>query len=259
MRPGLTYGPGRLEIDVCSTRTIPVGNLVRDSAASQKAGAEGAENRGLLSGLKKSLHRSSRAQTPMEAEVSARAVVLFKRGVREALAILVAVVAILMFIALATFHVSDPSWSHTGGFGQVKNAGGILGAWFADVSMFLFGYVAFVLPFAVALIGWNAFKENKAVTVPILIFARCAGLVLLLITACGLSDLHLFVHRGDLPIGTAGGGVLGTWVAGSMVNVINSLGATLILLALLLGSVTFVSGVSWFTIMERIGIDRYKI
>ena len=157
----------------------------------------------------------------MEAEVSARALVLFKRGVREALAILVAVVAILMFIALATFHVSDQSWSHTGGVGQVKNAGGILGAWFADVTMFLFGYVAFVLPFAVALIGWNAFKERKAVTVPILIFARCAGLLLLLITACGLSDLHLFVHRGDLPIGTAGGGVLGTWVAGSMVNAVS--------------------------------------
>ena len=224
------------------------------AAAGQKAAGKSAEGAGLLGGLKTSLNRSPRAQTPMEAEVSARALVLFKRGVREALAILVAVVAILMFIALATFHVSDPSWSHTGGVGQVKNAGGILGAWFADVTMFLFGYVAFVLPFAVALIGWNAFKERKAVIVPILIFARCAGLLLLLITACGLSDLHLFVHRGDLPIGTAGGGVLGTWVAGSMVNVINALGATLILLALLLGSITFVSGVSWFTIMERIGI-----
>jgi len=185
--------------------------------------------------------------------MSARAVALFKRGLREALAILVAVVAILMLIALVTFHVSDPSWSHTGGYGQVKNAGGIFGAWFADISMFLFGYVAYVLPFGVGLIGWNAFKERNAVTVPILIFGRTAGLLLLLVTACGLSDLHVFVHRGDLPIGTAGGGVLGTWVAGNMVSVINALGATLILLALLLGSITFVTGVSWFAIMENIG------
>lgn len=185
--------------------------------------------------------------------MSARAVMLFRRGVREALAILVAVVAILMLIALVTFHVSDPGWSHTGGYGQVKNAGGIFGAWFADITMFLFGYVAYVLPFGFGLIGWNAFKERNSVTVPILIFGRTAGLLLLLITACGLSDLHVFVHRGDLPIGTAGGGVLGTWVAGNMVSVINSLGATLILLALLLGSINFVTGVSWFAIMEQVG------
>jgi len=185
--------------------------------------------------------------------MAARAVALFQRGLREAVAILVAVVAILMFIALVTFHVSDPSWSHTGGYGQVRNAGGIFGAWFADITMFLFGYMAYVLPLGLGLIGWNAFKERNAVTVPILIFGRTAGLALLLVTACGLADLHVFVHRGDLPIGTAGGGVLGTWVAGSMVSVINSLGATLILLALLLGSITFVTGVSWFAIMERIG------
>jgi len=189
----------------------------------------------------------------MEAEMSARAVALFRRGLREAVAILVAVVAILMFIALITFHVSDPSWSHTGGYGQVKNAGGIFGAWFADITMFLFGYMAYVLPIGLGLIGWNAFRERNAVTVPILIFGRTAGLALLLVTTCGLADLHVFVHRGDLPIGSAGGGVLGTWVAGSMVSVINSLGATLILLALFLGSITFVTGVSWFSIMEQVG------
>jgi len=209
--------------------------------------------RDALSGLKKPLAGNSKIKTPMEAEMAARAVALFQRGLREAVAILVAVVAILMFIALVTFHVSDPSWSHTGGYGQVRNAGGIFGAWFADITMFLFGYMAYVLPLGLGLIGWNAFKERNAVTVPILIFGRTAGLALLLVTACGLADLHVFVHRGDLPIGTAGGGVLGTWVAGSMVSVINSLGATLILLALLLGSITFVTGVSWFAIMERIG------
>ncbi len=207
--------------------------------------------KGALSALKPP--RNVKIKTPMEAEISARAMALFKRGLREALAILVAVVAILMLISLVTFHVSDPGWSHTGGYGTVKNAGGVFGAWFADITMFLFGYMAYVLPLGFALIGWNAFRERDAVTVPILIFGRTAGLLLLLITACGLSDLHVFVHRGDLPIGTAGGGVLGTWVAGNMVGVINALGATLILLALLLGSVTFVTGVSWFSIMEQVG------
>ena len=206
-----------------------------------------------LSGLKNPLSGRGKVKTPMEAEVSARAFALFQRGLREALAIFGAVVAILMLLSLMTFHVSDPSWSHTGGIGQVKNACGILGAWFADISMFLLGYVAYVLPLAIGVMGWNAFRESRSVTEPILIFSRVAGLVLMLITACGLSDLHLFVHRGDLPIGTSGGGVLGTWVAGNMVGAINTLGTTLILLALLLGSVTFVTGLSWFTIMESVG------
>lgn len=221
--------------------------------AAAKGAAKATKQSGPLTGLKKPLFSNSKIKTPMEAEVSARALALFQRGVREAVAILVAVVAILMLIALLTFHVSDPGWSHTGGYGDVKNAGGIFGAVFADVAMFWFGYVAYVLPLAVALMGWNAFKESRTATIPILLFSRTAGLLLLLITACGLSDLHLFVPRGDLPIGTAGGGVLGTLVAGKMVEVINSLGTTLVLLALLLGSITFVTGVSWFTIMERIG------
>ena len=193
------------------------------------------------------------AKTPMEAELSARALSLVHRGLREVTAILVAVVAILMLIALSTFHVSDPGWSHTGGYGQVRNACGIFGAWFADITMFLFGYVGYLLPVALAIIGWNAFRDSRELTAPVLAFARLGGLVLLLFTACGLADLHFFVHRGDLPIGTNGGGVLGSWVAGNMVRVINTLGTTLILLALFLGSITFITGISWFSIVERTG------
>ncbi len=206
-----------------------------------------------LSGLKKPRHNGRTIRTPMEAELSARAVALLHRGLREVLAILVAVVAILMLVALMTFHVADPSWSHTGGYGQIRNACGIFGAWFADIAMFLFGYIAYLLPVALAVIGWNAFRDSREFTAPLLVFARVAGLVLLLVTACGLGDLHFFVHRGDLPIGTGGGGVLGAWVAGNMVGVINTLGTTLILSALFLGSITFITGASWFLIVEETG------
>lgn len=208
-----------------------------------------------LSTLRNSRPNGGSIRTPMDAELSAKALALLHRGLREVLAILVAVVAILMLVALLTFHVSDPSWSHTGGYSQgVRNACGIFGAWFADIAMFIFGYMAYLLPVALAVIGWNAFRDSREFTAPILIFARVAGLVLLLITACGLGDLHFFVHRGDLPIGTGGGGVLGTWVAGNMVRVINTLGTTLILLALFCGAITFITGASWFSIVEKTGV-----
>lgn len=232
---------------VSSKKTAAKTGVTRSSVVG--SGGESSEP-GRLS----SLFRRRQVKTPLEAEISSNAFAIFKRGLREAAAILIAVVAILMLISLVTFQVSDPGWSHTGGNGQVKNAGGVFGAWFADISMFLFGYIAYVLPFVVGLLSWNAFKKNRdGAGEPILVFARVAGVMLLLITACGLSDLHVFVQRGDLPIGTAGGGVLGAWVASSMVNVVSALGATLILLALLLGAITFVTGSSWFTIMEGIG------
>ncbi|MEM7257965.1 MAG: DNA translocase FtsK 4TM domain-containing protein, partial [Pseudomonadota bacterium] len=197
-------------------------------------------------------------KTPMDAELSARAMAVVRRGFREVLAILFAVVSILMMIALLTFHVSDPSWSHTGGYGQIRNATGTFGAWFADIVMFLFGYVAYLLPVALAVIGWNAFRDSREFTAPVLVAARISGVIALLIAACGLADLHLFVHRGDLPIGTGGGGVLGTWVAGHMVRVVDTLGTTMLLLALFFGAITIITGVSWTVIIEKIGMETLR-
>ncbi len=189
----------------------------------------------------------------MDAELTARALALLHRGVREVSAIFVAVVAVLMLVSLLTFHGNDPGWSHTGSGGAVANACGILGAWFADITMFLFGYVAYLLPVAIAWLGWIAFRDERSVSAPVLLFARVTGAALLIATACGLADLHFFVHRGDLPIGAGGGGVLGTWLAGNMVRVVNTLGSTLLLLSLFLASVTFMTGVSWFRIVEQVG------
>ncbi len=197
-------------------------------------------------------------QTPMDAELTARALALLHRGVREVSAIFVAVVAVLMLLSLLTFHGNDPGWSHTGSGGVVNNACGILGAWFADITMFLFGYVAYLLPIAIAWLGWIAFRDERSVSAPVLLFARVTGAALLIATACGLADLHFFVHRGDLPIGAGGGGVLGTWLAGNMVRVVNTLGSTLLLLTLFLASVTFMTGVSWFRIVEQTGTYTLK-
>ena len=139
----------------------------KSTSVNSASGGLRSLTRDRLSGLKNPLSGQGKSKTPMEAEVSARALALFQRGLREALAILGAVVAILMLLSLMTFHVSDPSWSHTGGIGQVRNAGGILGAWFADISMFLLGYVAYVLPLAIGVMGWNAFRESRSVTEPL--------------------------------------------------------------------------------------------
>jgi len=52
-----------------------------------------------------------------------------------------------LLLALFTYHRADPSWSHASMNQQVANAGGRVGAWFADVFLYMFGYIAYLLPF----------------------------------------------------------------------------------------------------------------
>jgi len=65
------------------------------------------------------------------------------------------VVALGMIGALATFHAEDPAWTHTATVTQLHNLGGVAGAWFADVSLYFFGYAAYGLPVGVAFAGWR--------------------------------------------------------------------------------------------------------
>ena len=65
-----------------------------------------------------------------------------KRVLREIGFWLLAAVALGMMIALATFSPVDPAWTHTTNVSQFHNLGGVVGAWFADVSLYFFGYPA---------------------------------------------------------------------------------------------------------------------
>ena len=56
--------------------------------------------------------------------------------------VLVALAAYLLLI-LATYHKEDPGWSHSATVAVTQNAGGRLGAWLADLLLFLFGVSAY--------------------------------------------------------------------------------------------------------------------
>src|SRR5271167_3246002 len=54
------------------------------------------------------------------------------------------VVALLAFLALilATYHKTDAAWSFSGNGGPIQNKGGVVGAWLADILLYLFGLSA---------------------------------------------------------------------------------------------------------------------
>ena len=83
------------------------------------------------------------------------------RGVREGALFLLVTLALYLFISLATYQSADPGWTHSGGQDPAGNSGGIVGAWFADIVLYLLGYVAYLLPILVAYAGWLLFADGN--------------------------------------------------------------------------------------------------
>ncbi len=176
---------------------------------------------------------------------------------REGAMLLLFAISIFLLLSLLTFSPDDPGWSYTGSRGEVTNVGGVAGAWFADVVIHLFGLLAYLLPVVVAWSGWLIFRErmpDDSVNLN-LIFLRWAGFLVTLITGSTLASMHLHLSHFQLPwpSDVGSGGILGGSIMQPMVSIFSSVGSTLLLLALFLGGVTLFTGVSWFTVMDRIG------
>jgi len=175
------------------------------------------------------------------------------RGLREGALIIFGTTALYLLASLGTYDAQDPGWSHSETGDTIVNAGGMLGAWFADIFLFLFGYLAYLVPVGVAYLGWLLFTGRKQ---PEAMFdlrhgaLRTVGFFLTLGAGTGLAELHFadFVH---LPVGP--GGVLGEVVGSGLVSVVNPLGGTLFLLALFLTGVTLLTSLSWLWLMDVIG------
>lgn len=173
------------------------------------------------------------------------------RGIREAALLVLGALALFMVIALLSYDVGDPGWSHTGTGRDVQNFGGKIGAWFADVIFYLFGFLAVLAPVMVAFSGWMVFKgdSESGKFDPAELSLRWIGFFITLITGCGLASLHF--GGGDLPMNA--GGLLGIGVSGALVNGFSTIGATLLLLASFLAGFTLFTGWSWFSILDNIG------
>ncbi len=179
------------------------------------------------------------------------------KGLREsALVVLVALGAYLM-VALLSYDHGDPGWTHTGTNDLVGNLGGTVGAYFADLFFFMFGYLAYLAPLMVAYSGWLIYEgklENGQIDYRTL-GVRWAGFLLTLGAGCGLATLHF--QSGFMP--SFAGGVLGDLTGNGFVSVFSFVGATLLLLALFFAGITIFSGFSWLWLLDVTGKNTLKI
>lgn len=175
------------------------------------------------------------------------------RGLREAALILVGTLALYLLISLLSYSSTDPGWSHSGARGGVHNLGGRAGAWFADIFLYLFGLMAYILPILVAQWAWMLYREQRkddGGTYAVSVALRGVGFILTMAAGSALGYLH-FHGATLLPMGS--GGVLGDVVGEGLVRAFSPLGATLFLLAMFLTGVTLFTGLSWFGLMDKVG------
>ncbi|MEQ6341498.1 MAG: DNA translocase FtsK 4TM domain-containing protein [Gammaproteobacteria bacterium] len=175
------------------------------------------------------------------------------RGLREGALLVLGAIAVYLLISLVTYHPSDPGWSHTGMTDKIENSGGVAGAWFADVFLYLFGYFAYLFPVMVGIGGWLLYKEQAEDRAEALqhLGLQVAGFVLTMMAGSGLATLRFSSKVPDLPLNS--GGILGDVVGGTLAGAFSPIGATLFLLALFLTGVTLFTGLSWFRLMDATG------
>jgi S-DNA-T family DNA segregation ATPase FtsK/SpoIIIE len=190
------------------------------------------------------------AESSAPARNGARFTSAVSRGLRESAIIAIGIVAIVLLMALSTYSPDDPGFSFTGSAAPVHNRIGVIGAWLADVLFFLFGRPAFLFPLVLGLACWGmqrrirAESTSRANTV-----VRIAGFLLVLVASCALTTLHW--QPGALR--QSAGGVVGSLVGNGLAAGVNFLGATLLMIAAWMAGLSLAFGVSWFTIMDRLG------
>ncbi|HEV8018330.1 MAG TPA: DNA translocase FtsK 4TM domain-containing protein [Steroidobacteraceae bacterium] len=190
------------------------------------------------------------AESSAPARSAGRLTAAVSRGVRESAIIAVALVALVLCMALVTYSPEDPGFSYTGNSAPVHNRIGVVGAWLADVLFFLFGWPAFLFPLVLAAACWGLQRRiNAEGTSRVNTLVRVLGFLLVLVASCALTTLHW--HPGVLR--QSAGGIVGSVVGGGLAAGLDFLGATLLMIAAWMAGLSLAFGVSWLTIMDRMG------
>jgi S-DNA-T family DNA segregation ATPase FtsK/SpoIIIE len=133
----------------------------------------------------------------------------------------------------------------------VRNGVGRFGAYVADLLFSFFGRPAYLFTLMVFYVGWMFYREQKTqIQLTKLDFGlRFGGFLATLLTSCALAALH-FSPAGFT---NSAGGIIGQAIGFSLVSVMKLLGASTLLFCLWVASLSLFLGISWISVMDRIG------
>ncbi len=180
------------------------------------------------------------------------------------LGLVLLLVSLLLILALATWHASDPSLNTATDPAPpyvVHNWVGLFGSYLSDLVLQSLGLTAFLLPLWLGGIGWTWMRSRPSGSA----LLRWTGTLLTLAflpAVFGLTPWHWhWMHM--LPVE----GVVGRLMAGLLVTYLNIQGAWLVAAVLAAAGLYFASAISFQVIKEhlenywqhvRSGLDRWK-
>jgi len=173
--------------------------------------------------------------------------------VREAWWLGLVLVGLYLAVILISYNSQDPSWSHMASDNAVvQNAGGAVGAWIADMMLYLFGFSAWWWVVLAFYSMWLVYLRLELTISerPFLLF-NLVGFALLLISSCALEAGHLVTLPATLPL--TGGGMLGNAVDGALRSMFGFAGSSMLLLSLFAVGFSLFTGWSWIMITEKLG------
>ncbi|CAN5688136.1 DNA translocase FtsK [soil metagenome] len=183
----------------------------------------------------------------------------------EARWIVFAALCAYLIIILLSYAKIDPGWSHASLVPKVHNMGGRVGAWFADLFLFIFGLSAWWFCVALLRLLWRGYRQLSQRILPDSPpaanedddihghekFIQLAGFVLLLAGSMGIEYLRMYSLPIQLP--RSPGGVLGDVIGAAAFNAFGFTGATLLLLLLFALGLSLYFHISWLQVAENVG------
>ncbi len=173
---------------------------------------------------------------------------------RECWWLLLISLACYLALILYTYQPADPGWSHSSSDEVIRNAGGRIGAWFADLLFYLFGVSAWWwVALCLFAVRWS-FRRIEDTTESghrSSYYVAAIGFLVLLVASSSLEALRLYSLKVLLPL--APGGMIGLGIGDLLYKFIGFSGATLILLALIAIGLSLFTRVSLVTALEALG------
>ena len=165
----------------------------------------------------------------------------------EIVAILLLAVGLLLTLCLvsAAFYPNDPSWN-SAGQAETRNWAGAIGANVAAMLFQSIGLAAYLLPCLLLAAAWRRFK-TRSIRAP---FSRLLGLVLLTLAAAALLSISNINPIFDSSVQP--GGLVGTLISRGLASGLNTVGTTVLLVALAATGLLLATNFSFLGLYEKL-------
>jgi len=156
------------------------------------------------------------ASNPLPPRIAAR--------IRESWWFALLALALYLLLVLYTYDKNDPGWSHSLAAANVHNAGGVVGAYIADLMLYLFGISAYWwVVLCAAAVTWGFRRIESVPETDRRSYAvALAGFAMVLVASSGVEALRLYSLKVILP--HAPGGIIGALAGDGLASLLGFTG-----------------------------------